>query len=115
MRRYLPLVAGFLLSAGVLLAALAWVSRLALSLAASEAEARRRAAFEERVRLSLWRMDSALAAFLAEENARPVDTRDAGQAALGPGEAARPYLAARFEIDAAGGVRESPASPSARP
>jgi len=53
MRRSFLLVAAFLLSAGVLLAALAWVSRLALGLAASEAEARRHAAFEERVRLAL--------------------------------------------------------------
>jgi signal transduction histidine kinase len=114
-RRTALLVAGFLLSAGILLAALGWVSRLALALAASEAEARRHAVFEERVRLSLWRMDSALAAFLAEENARPPGGLDAGWTAPRPGEAARPYVAARFEIDPSGRVRENPASPPARP
>jgi signal transduction histidine kinase len=120
MRRTLLLAAGFLLSAGVLLAALVWISRLTLGLEAREAEARRRAAFEERVRLALWRMDSALAALLAEENARPVDGggwgggrgRGATPAGPGPGVAARPYLAGRFEIDAAGRVREWASSPS---
>src|SRR3979411_331288 len=111
MRRTALLVAGFLMSAAILLAALGWVSRLALALAVSEAEARRHAAFEERVRLSLWRMDSALPAFLAEENARPPGGLDAGWTAPRPGEAARPYVAARFEIDPSGRVREDPASP----
>jgi signal transduction histidine kinase len=112
MRRARLLFAGFLLSAALLLGALGWISGLALNLEAGEAEARRHAAFEERVRLSLWRMDSALAAFLAEENARPVDGLDAANRVLDPGKAARPYLTARFEIDPAGRVRESLAPPN---
>jgi len=37
----------------------------------AEAAARRAAAIEENLRLALWRMDSALTPFLAQENARP--------------------------------------------
>jgi signal transduction histidine kinase len=72
MRRSLFL-AGFVLSAAVLLGALAWISHLTADLEAREQDARQRAAFEERVRLSLWRMDSAVASLLAQENARPVE------------------------------------------
>jgi signal transduction histidine kinase len=130
MRRSL-LLAGFVLSAAVLLGALAWISHLTVDLEAREQDARQRAAFEERVRLSLWRMDSAVASLLAQENARPVELFDpAGSvasaapasaretaaqastgrtAASGPpplAEASRPYLAARFEIGPSGDVRE---------
>lgn len=56
---------------GVLMAALAWISAEVLRLDHAQAEAHRRAAFEEDVRLALWRMDSALAPIVAAESARP--------------------------------------------
>src|SRR5258708_20904109 len=127
MRRHL-LLAGFVLSAAVLLGALAWISHLTVDLEAREQDARQRAAFEERVRLSLWRMDAAVAYLLAQENARPVEPVESveaitpiapaaraapasagDEAASGPplpAEVNRPYLAARFEIGPGGDVRE---------
>lgn len=113
MRRRLYLAA-FVLSAAVLLAALGWVAALALRLEARELEARQRAAFEERVRLALWRMDSAISGLLAQENARPVArlaaARQSTATAAPAGGLAWPGLAERFEIDADGRVREWAAS-----
>ena len=54
----------------VVLGAMGWVTVAVLRLDRSEAEARRRAAIEEDVRLALWRMDSAISPLIAEENAR---------------------------------------------
>ncbi len=62
---------GFALAAGVLLAALLGVTAVALERERGEAEARERAVREERVRLALWRMDTALSQVLAVEAARP--------------------------------------------
>lgn len=53
------------------IAAMAWTTAAGLALDRAEADARRRAAAEERVRLALWRMDSSASAFLAGEGARP--------------------------------------------
>jgi signal transduction histidine kinase len=50
---------------------MAWLSRLAIQLDAKSKEALRQAAFEENVRLALWRMDSALTGLIGRENARP--------------------------------------------
>lgn len=50
-------------------AAMGWVTTVALRLDSLERAARRDAELEERVRLALWRMDSALAPLLAAENA----------------------------------------------
>jgi signal transduction histidine kinase len=61
----------FALALAVVFAALGWVSRTALRLDREQAEARSAADFEENVRLALWRMDSRLAAFVAQESARP--------------------------------------------
>src|SRR5258706_15503343 len=55
----------------VLLAAMGWVSLTAVRLDRSEQEAAQQAEVEERVRLALWRMDSALATLVVEESARP--------------------------------------------
>lgn len=55
----------------VLFAALGWTSWKMVQLERAEAEAGRRAAYEENVRLALWRMDSSLAPLIAQENARP--------------------------------------------
>jgi signal transduction histidine kinase len=101
MRRFL-LLAGFVLSAAVLLGALAWVSHLSIDIESREREARQRAGFEERVRLSLWRMDSAVAGWLAQENAGPAEPVASAASAAAP----LPHLAARFEIGPAGETRE---------
>ena len=52
-------------------AALAWATALGLRLERRAETDRRAAAREERVRLALWRMDSALTPLLARENSRP--------------------------------------------
>jgi signal transduction histidine kinase len=61
----------FSVCAAVVLAAMGWVSLAALRLDRAQVESRRLAAFEEDVRLALWRMDSALAPLIAQEAARP--------------------------------------------
>jgi signal transduction histidine kinase len=55
----------------LVLGGVAWISVAALDLDRAEAEALRRAALEENVRLGLWRMDSAIAPIIAREGARP--------------------------------------------
>src|SRR5262245_56580781 len=55
----------------VLLAAMGWVSWTALSLDDAQRRAGQQAELEEKVRLALWRMDSALAPLMLEESARP--------------------------------------------
>lgn len=58
-------------SLALLLAAMAWVSLAALRLDEAQTTARRQAEIEEKVRLALWRIDSALAPVIAREGARP--------------------------------------------
>jgi signal transduction histidine kinase len=55
------------------LGAMAWVTFLALRGERAELLAQAQTRVEERVRLSLWRMDSTMALFLAPETARPWD------------------------------------------
>ena len=55
----------------VVIGALAYVTHLVVGLDKAQAEAVRQAALEEKVRLALWRMDSAVAPLVAQENARP--------------------------------------------
>jgi signal transduction histidine kinase len=62
------------LSLALVLAAMAWLSRLVIKLDSEGKAALRQAAFEENVRLALWRMDSALAGLISLENARPYDS-----------------------------------------
>lgn len=71
MKRSRYLWIAFALCFCVAAAAMAWISAAALQLDRAEKAARRQAAVEENVRLALWRMDSALAALVARENARP--------------------------------------------
>jgi signal transduction histidine kinase len=61
----------FALCTAVLLAAMAWSSAIVLGLERAQAAALAQAAVEENARLALWRMDSALAAVVAQESARP--------------------------------------------
>jgi len=61
----------FMLCLAILLVAMGWVSWTVLELQHAETDARREAAVEERVRLALWRMDSALGVLIARESGRP--------------------------------------------
>ncbi|MFN0053851.1 MAG: sensor histidine kinase [Planctomycetales bacterium] len=53
-------------------AAVGWLSLRALESERSEREGRRQAELEENVRLALWRMDSAMSPFVAQQSATPV-------------------------------------------
>jgi len=55
----------------LLLAAMLGVSVTAVRLERAQTEAQRQADFEEKVRLALWRMDSALAPLILQESSRP--------------------------------------------
>ena len=61
----------FSLCAVALLLAMAWVSRTAIRLDEAQTRARHEAAREENVRLSLWRMESALSSIILQETSRP--------------------------------------------
>jgi signal transduction histidine kinase len=71
MRRPWHVATLFCVCLAVVLAAMGWVSVTAWRLNEREAASRYQAALEERVRLALWRMDSAIAPLLARENGRP--------------------------------------------
>jgi signal transduction histidine kinase len=66
----------FALCAVVALAGLGWISLTALRLESEQVRASLRMEIEERVRLALWRMDSALAPVFIEESARPWSAYD---------------------------------------
>ncbi len=106
MRSRAPLFVGFAAALAILLGALGWIAHTAFELERGQGEARALAAREERARLALWRMDSALSAFLAQENARPVG------GALPGGDSRRPYDRLRFEIDAKGRLATAGGTPS---
>ncbi len=78
MKRHWHIWIGFVLCLTVVLAAMGFISLTALRLDRAEADARRaetevrrQAAWEENVRLALWRMDSVLAPFVAQQSAYP--------------------------------------------
>lgn len=71
MRRTWHIWAVFSVFLAVVLAAMGWVSLAALRMEKSEADARWQAGLQEKIRLSLWRMDSALAPLIAQESSRP--------------------------------------------
>ncbi|MFN0126142.1 MAG: sensor histidine kinase [Verrucomicrobiales bacterium] len=88
---------GFGLCLAVVAGALGWMTAALLRLDHTRQTSERQAALEERVRLALWRMDSALTALIVEESARPAHDyrplREADQALervsnrlLAPGE-----------------------------
>lgn len=106
MRSRAPLFVGFAAALAILLGALGWIARTAFELERGQGEARALAAREERARLALWRMDSALSAFLAQENARPVGGDLPG------GDPRRLYDRLRFEIDASGRLATAGEEPS---
>ena len=55
----------------VVIGGLAYVTSLVLNLDRAQSEALRQASLEEKSRLALWRMDSAVSPIIAQENARP--------------------------------------------
>ena len=78
MKRDWPIWIGFVFCLAIVLAAMGFISLTALRLDRAEADARRaesqarrQAAWEEKVRLALWRMDSVLAPFVAQQSAYP--------------------------------------------
>jgi len=71
MRRPWLIWISFLLCLAVVLAAMGWASLAVVRLERAEAAVRRQASLEEKVRLALWRLDSALAPLLARESVRP--------------------------------------------
>ena len=83
----------------VVAVALGWMTRASLRLERGEREARAEAAFQETLRLALWRMDSALAPLIAQEAARPPGHYVPAQAHL-PGvvETGSPLLGATSEL-----------------
>ncbi len=62
---------GFVACLGVVLAAMGWVSMAAVRADRAEKDARRQAVLEQKARVALWRIDTAMAALLAQEGARP--------------------------------------------
>ena len=67
----------FAVCLAVLLAAMGWTSVTTLRLDRAQREAAQQAEQEERARLALWRMDSALTALFVEESARPANAYQA--------------------------------------
>jgi len=130
MKRPLYIWIAFGLLLAVVLGAMAWVSLAVLRLDRAQFEAQYRAAFEEDVRLALWRMDSGLAPLIARENARPYFAYSAFHPAAGaytrmfaeitPGDVLMasplltelsPYVRAHFQFDP-DGVLTSPQIPT---
>lgn len=74
MNRPLFIWSVFGLALAALLAAMTAVTVTAVRLDRTQAEAQRQAAFEETVRLALWRIDSAVAPLLLQESSRPYFT-----------------------------------------
>ena len=61
----------FALSLCVVVSAMGWVSRNVVRLERENIEIQRQSAYEETVRLALWRMDSAISLLVIEESSRP--------------------------------------------
>ncbi|MBA4387896.1 MAG: hypothetical protein C0404_07935 [Verrucomicrobia bacterium] len=61
----------FAICLGVVFSAMGWVSYVVVVLDRSQADIRRDSAFQENVRLALWRMENAVSPILARESARP--------------------------------------------
>jgi signal transduction histidine kinase len=77
----------------VVIAVLAWVSLIVIRLDEAGAKSRQNALLEENTRLALWRMESMLAPFIAQENARPYYS----YRAFFPAERAYTRMLARLE------------------
>ena len=62
---------GFVACLAIVLAAMGWISIAAVQSDRAEMEARRQAVLEQKARVALWRIDTAMATLLAQESARP--------------------------------------------
>lgn len=71
MKRPWQIWLSFTTALALVAAAVGWLSLRALESDKAEAAGREQALIEENVRLALWRMDSLMAAFVAQESARP--------------------------------------------
>jgi signal transduction histidine kinase len=71
MFRWLSPWIGFGACLAIVLAAMGWISMAAVQADRAEKEARRQAVLEQKARVALWRMDTAMATLLAQESARP--------------------------------------------
>lgn len=130
MKRSWPLWIGFALCLAVVLAAMGWVSLSLVRLDRAESEAQAQAALEQKVRLALWRADSALAPLVARENVRPsfaytpffpadrgysrMLNRPPGQEMLSPSPLlteAAPYVMVHFQFESDGRL-SSPQAPT---
>ena len=105
MKRSFSIWLCFALCLAVVLAAMGWISLSAVRSDRAETDARRQAVLEEKVRLALWRIDSALAPMLAQESAR---SNFANQAFNPPA-----YVLLYFQVgpDGAFTSPQAPASP----
>ncbi|HTI52257.1 MAG TPA: histidine kinase dimerization/phospho-acceptor domain-containing protein, partial [Planctomycetaceae bacterium] len=63
----------FGMALAIVAAGVGWLSFRALESDRAEAAARQQAALEEDVRVALWRMDTLMSSFVAQESARPVE------------------------------------------
>jgi signal transduction histidine kinase len=100
------------IGAAVLAAAVVRISRTALRLEAAEAESRRVAAQEEKARLALWRLDSALTVIIGRESSLPADRFTAAP------DTPDSFARRRFEEKPAGPAKPAPpvqAAPVAPP
>ncbi len=77
----------------IMIAAMAWVSMIVLQLEDAQTKSMQHALLEENTRLALWRMESMLAPFVAQENARPYYSYQA----FFPAERAYTRMLARLE------------------
>jgi signal transduction histidine kinase len=103
MNRTRPIWIAFAAAVAVVLASMGWVTAAVLRLD-------RRAQLEENARLALWRMDSAIAPLIAEEQARPARgfiSEDGATPAIAflLGREI-PFISRRFESDAEGTVTD---------
>jgi len=111
----------FVVCLAVVFSGIGWITHLVIQSGEAEAEATAQASREEKIRLALWRMDSAVAPVIGQENARPYfhyssfypAERAYGRmfSALSPGEtllpspllsADLPYVLLHFQIDSKG-------------
>lgn len=100
MKRPFAVAIVFGLAITVLLAVMTWTTLRLLRFDGAERQASRQSALEENVGLALWRMDSALAGLIAQENIRPV----AGYGSANPGTSLppTPFVVAHLQVNDAG-------------
>ncbi len=94
----------FVACASVVTGVMAWLTAVARELEQAQRQSREQAALEESVRLALWRMESLLAPFVAQEGSRP-HYAYAPRLGSTPDRASRAPMAASFAPEASPYVR----------